>query len=186
MSDEEGDEGMIVRKTIGAMLAAAAGVLLSVSASHADVSKLDAQIIARALGFLENPVTGDATVGIVHAGDAGKTEADQLAGVLGGGLKAGKVTLIPKIVDVSELSTLSGAPVVFVPAGMAAQFDAIAGYVSSNKAISVTLDEACVDAGKCVMAVKSKPKVEIIVSQAASAASGAAFKAAFKMMITER
>ena len=143
----------------------------------------DMMVIGKALGFVEGGAKGDVTVAIVYADDVAgsKEEADAVAGILGGGLNAGDVTMKPKVISIGDLGSAAGAAAVYVPAGMSAHYSAL----SSSKLLTVTTDDACAQAGACVVSVKSAPKVEIIVSRSAAAAKSVNFAAAFRMMIKE-
>jgi hypothetical protein len=46
----------------------------------------------------------------------------------------------------------------------------------------ITSDAAAVQAGQCVMAVKSDPKVEILINRSAAASSSVGFGSAFLLM----
>lgn len=163
-----------------------ASILTSMSLAtfqaHATDTK-DMQVIGRALSFVEGGANGDVTVAIVYSNDApsSKADAETVAGLLEGGLDAGKVKMFPKLVEIGDIASASDAAAVFVPQGMSPHFPSIAG---ANK-LTVTTDKTCVDSGSCVVYVQSAPKVEILVSQAAASASSVSFAAAFRMMIKE-
>jgi hypothetical protein len=105
-----------------------------------------------------------------------------------------KVVVTPGAAPVAAVqSALSGASVAAGDAGSAA--GAFAVFVASadeaKKAagkgtITVGNDVACVEAGACVIAVETTPKVTIYVSKAAASAAGIDFDPNFKMMITEK
>jgi len=147
--------------------------------AHATDAK-DLQVIGRALSFVEGGATGDITVAVVYD-DGSKAEAESVVALMDGGIKAGKVNMSAKLVAVSDLGSAGDAAAIFVPSGMASHYEAIKG---SGK-LTATTDKACVQDGACVVFVQSSPKVEILVSQAAAAASSVSFAAAFRMMIKE-
>lgn len=157
----------------------AAGACLCAPQASATDAK-DLQVIGRALSFVEGGATGDITVAVVYD-DASKAEAESVAALMDGGIKAGKVKMSAQLVSVADLGSASGAAAIFVPSGMSAHYGALKG---AGK-LTATTDEACVQAGACVVYVQSAPKVEILVSQAAAAASSISFAAAFRMMIKE-
>lgn len=171
-----------MRKTLAVLLSAVA-LTSATQLAHAEVSDKDMQLIGRALSFVEGGATGDVTVAIVYSNDVpgSKDSADAIANVLGTGLKAGKVTLIAKVVPVSDVSSVPSGQAVFVPVGMQSQYSKI----SSASAITVSTDKACVDAGACVVSVASEPKVEIYVNRSAAGARSINFASAFRMMIKE-
>lgn len=169
-------------KIRGAAVAAAAATLMLAGAAEA-AGERDLQVIGRALSFVEGGPSGSVVLAIVYSDDApgSKEEADATAAAIGGGLAAGEVTLTAQVVPVSALASASGAAAVFVPAGMAAHYDAI----KASGKISFSTDRACVTAGGCVVAIQSAPKVEIVVNRAAAAAASVSFESAFQMMINE-
>ncbi len=162
-------------------VAALSALIASPTAMATDLK--DMQVIGRALSFVEGGAKGDVTIAIVYADDAAgsKEEADAVAGILGGGLKAGEVTMKPQVVSVSDLGSAGSAAAIFVPAGMAGHYGAIKG----TGKLTLTTDQSCAEAGACVVSVQSSPKVEIVVNRSAASAASVSFAAAFRMMIKE-
>ncbi len=152
----------------------------------ADVSERDIQVAARTFGFVSGIPSGDVVVAIVHDPAVGpsKAEADQLAGIIGGGLKVAKHTLKSKLVPVSALD-LSGTNVAFVTSGLGGQQAATFSAASAAKVMTVTTDFACVDAKQCVMGVAAEPSVKIQISRSAADATGLEFSQALKLMVSE-
>src|SRR4051794_28942671 len=76
------------------------------AANAASLTQKDVQIMAKAIGFLEPPPTGQAIVAIAYdpADPSSKQDADAIAGYFGGGLKAGAAVLKPKVTEVGQLS----------------------------------------------------------------------------------
>ncbi|TWB24505.1 hypothetical protein FBZ89_101130 [Nitrospirillum amazonense] len=149
---------MILKTALLAAALSASGL-----AGAAEMDAKQVTIAAKALGFLTTKAPAGAKV-VVTAG-AAPVAAVQAA--------------------------LPGA---FVAAGDAAP-GAYAVFVSSaaegKKAlakgtVTVGNDVACVDAGGCVIAVETTPKVTIYVSKAAASAAGVEFDPNFKMMVTEK
>ncbi len=160
------------------LLAAAGGYN---PASAGSLTQKDVQILAKAIGFLEPPPSGAATVAIAYdpADPASKQDADAIAGYFGEGLKAGAAVLKPKVVEVGQLS---GGGFVAVVAASGVKIDQVAKAAQTLHVTCVTTDAAAVQAGQCVMSVKSDPKVEIEINRAAAASSGVAFGSAFLLM----
>lgn len=153
---------------------------------RAEVDVKDVQVIARSLGFV-NGLPGDSiAVAVLYdpARPATAADADRFVALLGQGAKAGSATLAPKKVAVGELGA-QAAPVVLLPEGMAAHFETLRAAARGRGMVTVTTDRTCAEKGACVMAVRSTPKVEIVISRAAGTEAGVAFKQAFKMLITE-
>lgn len=165
-------------------LAAAAAALAAPALAHADAAK-DLQVAGRALTFLENGPAGKAVLGVVFdpAKPASVAEKNAVMAALGSGYSAGTVTLTGKPVEASAVGGVSGVNALFVTTGV--NYGAVGGAAKAKKIITIGSDTACATSGACVMAVATEPKVEITVNRSAAAAVGAAFKAAFRMMIKE-
>jgi hypothetical protein len=150
-------------------------------ASAGSLSQKDVQILAKAIGFLEPPPSGAATVAIAYdpADPASKQDADAIAGYFGDGLKAGAAVLKPKVTEVGQLG---GGGFVAVVAASGVKIDQVSKAAQALHVACITSDAAAVQAGQCVMSVKSEPKVEIQISRAAAASSGVAFGSAFMLM----
>jgi hypothetical protein len=158
------------------------------SFSWAETTPKDMQVLGRALGFLEKPLTGSVVVGVVYAPGNSASEADLKAvqDTLAKGLKSGNVTLEAKAIPITALgSEINDLKVIFVTEGLSSQYEQIVAAIKDKGILSVTTDLGCVQAEKCAVGVKSEPKVEIIVSRAAAGAVGVAFSASFRMMIKE-
>lgn len=171
-----------------AMAVFAAAMILMGSPASADVGLKDVQVVAKTLGFTNPPLSGSIKVAIVFdpALPQSQKDADDLKGILGAGLAAGAATLVPTMVPVAQLdASLDGVGVVFITGGMSSHYDRIFTSAKGKKLLSVSNDVACVQAGRCIMGVKSDPKVEIIVNKTAADASSVGFAPAFRMMISE-
>jgi hypothetical protein len=171
------------------LCAALAVPIISVaSIAHAETTPKDMQVLGRALGFLEKPLTGSVIMGVVYApgNAASETDLKAVQETLGKGVKSGNVTLEAKPIAVTNLaSDLTDLKVIFITEGLAAHYEQIVAAIKDRGILSVTTDLACVQADKCAVGVKSEPKVEIIVSRAAAGAVGVGFSASFRMMVKE-
>ena len=147
----------------------------------------DLQLVARVLGFLDQPPHGAVEVGVVYpAGSApARGEAEQLAALFQDGVRAGGVTLRPRLLGVEEAAS-SRLRVLLLTDAAASQAAMIARAVASRGVLTVTANQVLVDEGLAVMAVRSQPRVEVVVSRAAAQAAGIGFAGAFRMMIQER
>ncbi len=147
------------------LVAAAVLTVLGFGPANAAMDAKQVQIAAKALGFLaKKPAPGSK---IVVVGSAAAV-ADVTAALPGMSVAAG--------------SAADGASAFAVFVSTAAEATAAkgAGVVTIGSAV------ACVDAGACVLAIETQPKVTIYVSKAAATAAGVSFDANFKMMITEK
>lgn len=169
-----------------------AGVLsiawaMGASAATAATSEKDMQIAMRAVTFWEDTPSGQAVAAIVYdpANESSKSEAEVIKGFLEANPSAGSASLVPKLVAVGDLSGLSGASVAFVTEGLGGQHEAIFSKAAGAGVLTISSDRACVEAGKCVVSVTSKPRVEIVVNKSAADASSVAFQSAFLMLVKE-
>ncbi|MFC0409803.1 YfiR/HmsC family protein [Roseomonas elaeocarpi] len=165
-------------------LAVAITLLPGREAGAADTTPRDLQLIGQVLGFLEHPPTGAVEVGLLYA-PAARVEAEQLAQRFGDGVRAGGVTLRPRLLPVAEIGT--AAPRVLLLTNSALpEAAAVARAVAGRGIMTVSPDPALIDGGLAVLAVRSSPRVEILVSRAAAQSAGLSFAGAFRMMIQER
>jgi hypothetical protein len=165
-------------------LITAVGVLAGPGVASADAAK-DLQVAGRALTFLENGPTGRATLGVVFdpSKPASVAEKNAVMAAIGGGYSAGTVTLVGKPVEAGDVGGVAGVNALYVTEGV--NYAAVGSAAKGKKLVTISSDLACVRSGACVMGVTTAPKVEITVNRAAAASVGAAFKAAFRMMIKE-
>ncbi|MEO8467659.1 MAG: hypothetical protein ABI640_20220 [Gammaproteobacteria bacterium] len=158
----------------------------AISASaFAEMTPIDLQIAARALSFMERPLSGAIRVGILYAPDNPRSvrEAEALRDLLGAGVKAGKLELQPSLVGIREAAAAKVD--LFFLAGFVGPAEANAAGISALKVPCVTTDIAQVEGGACLMGVRSSPKVQIMINRAAAKNSGITFATVFRVMITE-
>jgi hypothetical protein len=162
----------------------AGGLVAGPGIASADAAK-DLQVAGRALTFLENGPTGRATLGVVFDPSKPNSVAEKNAvmAAIGGGYSAGAVTLVGKPVEAGSVGGVAGVNALYVTEGV--NYAAVGSAAKGKKLVTIGSDPACVRSGACVMGVTTEPKVEITVNRAAAASVGAAFKAAFRMMIKE-
>lgn len=159
---------------------------ITLSTTAQATTKKDLNILGRALGFVEGGPTGTITAAIVHdpSNADSKAHADELMGLMSGGLTVGKITLQGSLVDITA-GNGGSTPVAFVTRGIAGNEAGYFSAIASNGTIVVG-ELSCVEAGNCVINVVSSPSVKIYVSKAASASASVSFASAFRMMITEK
>lgn len=162
-----------------------AGVLaltdLSPSMASADPAK-NIQVAGRVLTFLESHPTGRTVIGVVFdpANQGSVAEKNAIMAAIGGGYSAGAVTIVGTPV---EAGADGGAKVLFVTRGV--NYAVVGSNARAKRIITIGSDFACVQSGACVIGVSTDPTVQIVVNHKAAAAVGAAFRAAFRMMIQE-
>ena len=148
------------------------------------MSDRDLQVLGRAVSFLLPPPANGETIAIVYADadPASRQDAEAIAALIGDGLRAGNVALRPKLVPAGALATTQCA-VVIVAAG--ANGPQLSAATHAAHALCVTTDLPAVQAGLCTLGIRSVPRVELLLSHTALAATGLEFAAAFRMMIHE-
>jgi hypothetical protein len=166
----------LLKRLAAALLATS--VLFAAHAQAATTAR-DLQVIARAVGFINGLPRGAIDVAIVEG-----PGANALAAAMGRRVTAGGMTLNPRLVPISRLAA-SGVRVIIVPEGQHASHMAIATAAHTLSAVTLSTDMNCVRSGHCVVGVSASPRVEIVVSRAAAAASGVSFSQAFRVMIRE-
>jgi hypothetical protein len=162
-------------------------LLIAGMAAHADITKTDVQVAARALSFVSDPLSGTVRVGIVYARSSPRSvrEAERLRTILADGLRIGAVELRPILVETADVA---GADVdlFFLTEHMAAtETPDLLGNDNRRPILCVTTDIEQVRNGSCVMGVRSQPKVEVFVNRASASASEITFSTVFRVMITE-
>ena len=170
----------------GAVLLVAIYGAVAAPSALAQPSENDVTIAARALGFLEKPLTGAVRVGIVYAPDNPQSSQDAAAlrRIMESGLRVGGLSLTPVLIP---LDRIGGANVDLLFLAVATGTGASkAGNAARTKRLPcVTLDIDQVRNGNCAIGIKSDPRVEILVNQVAASQSGVSFAGAFRMLITE-
>ncbi|MHB1204094.1 MAG: hypothetical protein ACYCZX_00890 [Rhodospirillaceae bacterium] len=152
----------------------------------AAATALDLLIAARVMGFMERGPKGDVAVGIVYDPGSGQSvqDAADVQKLFGEGLKAGNLVLKPVMVKTGEIAAAK-VGLFFLTEGVGGNGAGVAAAGRAQHIPCVTVDIAQVRNGACVIGVRSQPKIEILVNQAAAADSGITFGAVFRMMITE-
>lgn len=163
---------------------AAAGCLFALAApgpASADPAK-DIQAAARVLTFLENEPVGRTPIGVVFdpAKPESVVEKNAIMAAIGSGYSAGQVTLVGRPM---EPDAVGGVRVIFITRGV--NYAAVGAEARTRRIIAIGSDFACVRSGACAIGVSTDPTVQVVVNSKTIAAVGAAFRAAFRMMIHE-
>jgi hypothetical protein len=159
------------------------GAIAAPPAPAASLSAKDLEVLARAAAFVQSPLPGTVLAVAYAGGDpASRTDAEAIAALLGEGLRVGGTLLRPKPVEVAALAP-GGFAMVIAAAG--ANGPALSAASRSGRALCITADLAAVQNGLCTMAIRTAPRVEIVVNHNAAVAAQVEFAAAFRMMIRE-
>ncbi|KAA5610410.1 YfiR/HmsC family protein [Rhodovastum atsumiense] len=185
--------GSVSRRCRGAVLGPALALALALAltclgtAVPAATGPRDLQLIARVMGFLAHPPGGDVEIGIVYPAQsaAGRAEAEQLVATVPGGVRAGNLVLRPRLLTLEEASR-AAPPALLLTEAALSQAGALAAALAGRGVLIVSPDPASVDAAQAVVALRSQPRVEILVSRAAAQRAGLEFASAFRMLIQER
>lgn len=154
--------------------------------SQAEVTRTDLQVAARAMSFMEEPLSGIVRVGVIYvsAQPASLRDAELVRSQLGDGLRVGNIELRPTMVPLDTVAT-ADVDLFLLTGDVLAHDKRIAAVSSARQIPCVTTDVRYVRSGACAMAIRSTPNVEIIVNRDAAHASGMRFATAFRVMITE-
>jgi ABC-type uncharacterized transport system substrate-binding protein len=158
----------------------------SATMTRADIGSGEMLVIGRALSFLQKPMTGEITVGIVYSSANAESvrEADLARSVLASGLTVGNLTLKAQSIPIAEIAR-AHVDLLFLTSGLGSAAQAVQTVSSARQIPCATTDIIQVRNGLCALGIRSEPRVEILVNRAAAAASGTAFSTVFRMMITE-
>lgn len=159
-----------------AMLAAPASAQMTDSA---------VQVAGRVATFLQPALSGEVTAAILYqpGSAASENEARAIERALGRGLAVGALRLKPRRVSSDTLAGLAGAKVAFVTTGV--NYKALAPATASRSILTISSDPRCAQAGHCMVTIISRPKVQIVVSKAASRAAQLRFSSGFLMLVKE-
>lgn len=150
-------------------------------------AQLNLPIAARVVSFLQPPPSGAVNAAILFSpgNPASLADAAAIERMVGAGVEAGKTSLHTRRVPVTALDQLSGYRVAFVTAGLRASHDDIAAAAARHSVVTITSDQSCVQAGRCVVGIATAPRVQITVSRSAARAVNARFGSAFLMLVRE-
>jgi hypothetical protein len=175
------------RRTADCVASALLGLLLLAPVLRAEVTATDIQVAARALSFVADPPTGVVRVGIVYARGNRKSsqQAQELRSLLGDGFRVGPLELKPVLVEASAVEA-ANVNLYFLTSHLTpAETPHFAVRGSGMRTLCITTDITQVRNGSCLLGIRSKPKVEVLVNRATALKHGVTFSTVFRVMITE-
>nr|WP_281396842.1 YfiR/HmsC family protein [Sphingomonas aerophila] len=136
---------------------------------------------------MQPPPNGAVQAAIVFQPGNAVSEADatSIERAIGGGVAAGRASIRTRRVPISSLGTLGNYRAAFVTAGLRDEQPGIAAAAARGSVVTITSDQACVQAARCVVGISSTPRVQITVSRAAARAANVRFGSAFLMLVKE-
>ncbi len=152
----------------------------------AEVTQRDLQVAARALGFLAKPFTGDTVMGIFYDPQNARSrqEAEAIQAMLGAGMQSGGLTLRAALIPLDQLGTAS-VDLFFLTGNLGDSAEVLRASLAAKKIPCVSTDIDQVRSGRCVMGIRSAPRIEILVNREAAEETGTSFASMFRMMILE-
>jgi len=152
-----------------------------------EVTAADLQAAARSLGFLENlRRDGPLLIGVVYASNSAdaRGEAAQAAERLGAIPGPNGSPIRTTLIAVDALNqTSERLDAVFLMPGASSAGAPLAEVVRRRRFVSISTDPACVDQRCCVLMVRTRSGVEIVLQTALADAVGARFSTVFMMMV---
>lgn len=141
----------------------------------------------RVVDFMASPPRGKTPLALIYDSQikASAEDAQSILNWLNGDIGAGKVDLVPVLVDIRQLDENPNFRIGFIAAGMETHYGRIFDYARQNRTLTISADLSCVRAMKCTVGVAGAPRVEVIISQQAALSCGIEFTEAFRMMVTE-
>lgn len=143
------------------------------------------QVAVRAASFLVPSLSGPVVAAIVYEdGDAASEQEARLIErslISDGRVKA--MSLKPRRVASDALEQLAGAKVAFVTRGT--NYRQVGSAAAARSILTISFDSDCARAGHCVLAVSTRPKVQIAVSGRATTAAKLRFSSSFLMLVKE-
>jgi len=162
------------------------GMFLLPSVAKADTEK-DIVALSKAISFIKDGPSGTVNFEILYddGNAASSAHANEVASIAASPVGSGKVKLQGKKVSVASVGS-TGSKVIFVTKGLNSKYASILNTAAGKGAITVSTDEDCLSSGGCVLAVKTQPNIDIMVSGSAASKTGIEFSSAFSMMITQK
>jgi len=146
------------------------------------------EVIAQSLSFLQGAPSGELSLGIVYPvpSEQAHSAARQIELAFGSGIKAGQLTLHPRLLTIREAMNTQEVVALFLTDAALPSAAEIATALAGKGILTITSDPGVVIGGLVVMAVRCKPRTEIYVSRTAARLAGVEFSTPFRLIIQER
>jgi hypothetical protein len=154
----------------------------------AATDKEDLLVGMKLLPLLSNKITDTVTFAIVFdpANASSKREAEGIKAILDSGMTiSGDIKIIPVLVPASALDKLAGSKVAILAGGMGKYYDDVNKIAISNSILTMSTDLACVQGGKCIIGIVSKPRVEVYYNKSAAEAAKVTFSQVFSLLVKQ-
>ena len=173
-----------------AVICALCLIEIALGSSARATDQLDLSVAFKTIPLLKNKINGDAKVAIIFdpTNAVSVADANGIKNLLNEGFEApGGVKLVPILVAVTELSTLSGVRLALLTSGLSqAEYESISIATSAHEILTISTDLTCVKAAKCILGIVTEPHGEIYYSPAAAAAASISFTSAFTMIVKQQ
>jgi hypothetical protein len=176
-------------RTLSAMVLSLA-LLARASAADGSVSPADLQAAAHTLGFLEGlPREARLVVGVVYADSApGAQSAAQQAAVLLAEMRGPNAA--PLQAAAIPLDDLPQYPdplhVLYLMPGAAEHAATVVDVIRDRRIVSISQDPRCLETRCCVLLVRGRQRVDIVLDTALMVAVGARFSTVFTLMVRHK
>ena len=122
---------------------------------------------------------------VVYAADnpESKTDAASIVALFTAGLNGASNAVTAEAVPAALLG--HGRSYAAVIPALGTAMSTVAAAIQADHELCITGDIDLVEAGACALAIRSDPRVEIIVNRKSAASAGISFATAFRMLIHE-
>jgi hypothetical protein len=165
-------------------IAVAALLEIVPSSLAASLSRQELQVLGTALTFIQPRPVGEGNIAVVYSASnsASRQDAEAIMAEIGSQLNAAGAVLTPRLV---EAGALAGTEFSLVVVATGANGETVRDAVRTHHVLCVTADQAAVQDGTCMMAVRPGAHVEIFLNYQAARQAGVGVATAFRMMVRE-
>ncbi|MTJ81939.1 MAG: hypothetical protein F8N37_13125 [Telmatospirillum sp.] len=147
---------------------------------------VDLAVGLKTLPLLADRIASPVTMAVVFdpANPESRRDADVIKAAADASPRlSGGQALVALPVAVTDLPSLKGLRLIFLAQGVGGHaFDVVSETAATAGVLSITADLSCVNAGKCVIGIVSRPTVEVFFSATAADRAHVEFTPAFAML----